>query len=100
MALEELLAAQAIGSANDRAGPPFDMAHHPAADRFDCAPDRFRGHRLTVAASGHSALSGWESRTPITKGSPLLRRAGEAEALAGAGAAFGVEVVRGAGDWR
>ena len=58
MALEEFLAADAIGRADDGAGPALQMADHPAADRLEITREIELGHALAVAAVRPQLLVG------------------------------------------
>ena len=98
VALKELLAGEAIGRPDDRAGTPLDMPHHPGPDRFKIAReielgDRLRRRRRPATA----ALSGLEISTPMTTGLPADqpcagrardRRAGARHSVAAAVAGF------------
>ena len=79
MALEELLAADAVGRADDRAGPSLQMCR--SSSRRRPRNSRARSSFVTGSpspASGHNALSGLEITTPITSAdlpSPIASRA-------------------------
>ncbi|WP_234893777.1 hypothetical protein [Sinorhizobium meliloti] len=49
MALEELLAANAVGRSNDRAGPALDVIDEPGSDGFMVAGEIFLGHGFAIA---------------------------------------------------
>ena len=62
------LAADAVGRADDRAGPALDVRHHPVADRLVVVRQVELGDRLAVAGVGPQRLVGMEMVTPMTHG--------------------------------
>jgi hypothetical protein len=71
MTLKEPFALDAVGSANDRAWPPLDVAHHPGRDGLQILRQFQLGDGSGLSAElGHSGLSGLEMVTPITTESP------------------------------
>jgi hypothetical protein len=89
MALEELLATNSIGRANDRARSSLDMVDQPRPNRFMIARQIDLGNRFAITGIRPEWLSGLEIITPRTSAfAPLRKRLGGGSSVSGSGTSF------------